>query len=375
MGSADIGNVGKLLELFELEEDYTESELKLAYRDLVQVWHPDKFTHNDRLKERAEAKIKEINSAYSDLTSFLSSRRSPARKPLASEPGKTPYWPENGSPSFIKSVFHASDFTVQSNVAFAHALKLAVCARSRLNLLHVSTDREGRGISEFPKVRNTLSRWGVLNDACSSRDLKEEGFRYQKVIGYHDSPVASILHFLDEHPADITVLATHQRKGAQRMIHSSVAETVSRDSDGLTLFITESGNGFVSVDSGAVSLRRVLIPVDSNPQPAKALTAAVKLADTLGVEQCDFEILYVGESSGMPDLDIPASKWSWRKTSAQGGIIGTILNTASNFNADLIVMATAGHKGFLDALRGSTTEQVVRNSLCPLLAVPVTYRF
>jgi len=36
------------------------------------------------------------------------------------------------------------------------------------------------------------------------------------------------------------------------------------------------------------------------------------------------------------------------------------------------VMSTAGHEGFLDALRGSVTEQVLRHSPCPLLAVPTT---
>jgi nucleotide-binding universal stress UspA family protein len=33
-------------------------------------------------------------------------------------------------------------------------------------------------------------------------------------------------------------------------------------------------------------------------------------------------------------------------------------------------MATAGRDGFLDALRGSTTEQVVREAPCPVLALP-----
>ena len=38
--------------------------------------------------------------------------------------------------------------------------------------------------------------------------------------------------------------------------------------------------------------------------------------------------------------------------------------------ADLIVMATEGHQGFLDAIRGSTTERVLRQAPCPVLAVP-----
>jgi nucleotide-binding universal stress UspA family protein len=33
-------------------------------------------------------------------------------------------------------------------------------------------------------------------------------------------------------------------------------------------------------------------------------------------------------------------------------------------------MSTNGHNGFLDALCGSITEQVLRDAHCPLLAVP-----
>jgi nucleotide-binding universal stress UspA family protein len=36
----------------------------------------------------------------------------------------------------------------------------------------------------------------------------------------------------------------------------------------------------------------------------------------------------------------------------------------------LIVIATAGREGILDALRGSVTEQVLRRAPCPVLAAP-----
>ena len=35
-----------------------------------------------------------------------------------------------------------------------------------------------------------------------------------------------------------------------------------------------------------------------------------------------------------------------------------------------LVLATQGHQDFLDALRGNTTERVVRGARCPVLAVP-----
>ena len=47
-----------------------------------------------------------------------------------------------------------------------------------------------------------------------------------------------------------------------------------------------------------------------------------------------------------------------------------ILAEAGESSADLIVMATDGRDGVLDAFRGSFTEQVVRRAPCPVLAVP-----
>jgi hypothetical protein len=43
-------------------------EIKTAYVDLVKVWHPDRFQHEcDRLRQRAELKLKTINEAYGKL--------------------------------------------------------------------------------------------------------------------------------------------------------------------------------------------------------------------------------------------------------------------------------------------------------------------
>jgi nucleotide-binding universal stress UspA family protein len=54
--------------------------------------------------------------------------------------------------------------------------------------------------------------------------------------------------------------------------------------------------------------------------------------------------------------------------------VDEIVAAADTWAADLIVMATAGHSGVLDALRGSTTERVLRRARCPVLAVPAGSR-
>jgi DnaJ domain len=57
------------LRILELNTGATEKEIKDAYLILVKVWHPDRFQADNALKKAAEAKLKEINSAYSLLTS------------------------------------------------------------------------------------------------------------------------------------------------------------------------------------------------------------------------------------------------------------------------------------------------------------------
>ena len=62
---------------------------------------------------------------------------------------------------------------------------------------------------------------------------------------------------------------------------------------------------------------------------------------------------------------------NWIIDNRAGDVVQEILAEAEKM-VDLIIMSTAGHDGFLDALRGSVTQQVLRAAPCPLLAVPTT---
>lgn len=42
-------------------------ELRRAYRGLVRVWHPDRFSHDPELQRRAQERLKAINESYSRL--------------------------------------------------------------------------------------------------------------------------------------------------------------------------------------------------------------------------------------------------------------------------------------------------------------------
>jgi curved DNA-binding protein CbpA len=57
------------LQVLGLEAKATGEEIRAAHRLLVQVWHPDRFQANAKLKAAAEEKLKAINRAHNFLTS------------------------------------------------------------------------------------------------------------------------------------------------------------------------------------------------------------------------------------------------------------------------------------------------------------------
>ncbi len=64
------------LDVLALGPGATAAEIKEAYRDLVKVWHPDRFGTDSRLRQKAEEKLQQINAAYHVLQSQSGSKRS-----------------------------------------------------------------------------------------------------------------------------------------------------------------------------------------------------------------------------------------------------------------------------------------------------------
>jgi len=86
-------------------------------------------------------------------------------------------------------------------------------------------------------------------------------------------------------------------------------------------------------------------------------------------------VLHVGTSNTMPALRFPEiDGWTWQKELRSGEVIEGIVKAAKDFDADLIVMATDGRNGFLDGLRGSHSERILRYGVAPLLTIPVGSR-
>jgi nucleotide-binding universal stress UspA family protein len=212
----------------------------------------------------------------------------------------------------------------------------------------------------------------MLPPGSSKAAVAALGLSVEKILAPSGKPVVKILHHLDRRPADLIVLATHQRSGRARWMYEAVAEPVARASHAMTLFVPPATSGFVGYENGQISLQRILIPVDRVPAPASALRAAAALCECLGLAHVAFTVLHVGSRKSVPKVDPPVREGArWRLLAREGDVVEEILRAVEENGVELVIMATQGHKGFIDALRGSTTERIVRSATCPVLAVPV----
>jgi nucleotide-binding universal stress UspA family protein len=243
-----------------------------------------------------------------------------------------------------------------------------------LHMLHVSGESDVPW-DDFPGVRDTLQRWGLIPADSPRSAVTSLGIEVRKVVRRSGDAVKASLSFLARHPADVIVLAVHQREGRARWFQKSVAEPISRGAGQITLFVPHGVQGFVSRATGEVSLRNVLIPVTHKPHPQPAVDAAARFVRNLQLAAGTFTVLHVGEADSAPKVQCPSvSGWTWNRMNTAGDPVDRILQVATDISADLIVMSTDGPDGFLDGLRGTTSARVLNKAHCPIASLPVGAR-
>jgi nucleotide-binding universal stress UspA family protein len=274
----------------------------------------------------------------------------------------------------LSYLVHPTDFTAQGEVAFAHALRLALAVKGHLCVVHAESlaADDDPDWGAFPGVRAMLSRWGLLApDAPRSAVAEQLGLRMAQAIASATDPARALGHFFEENRCGLLVLATHARDGLARLLHSSIAEPLARRAQVPTLFLPLGARGFVDTGTGAARLGNVLLPVDLATPSRVAVSLALRMADALGCEDAVAHLLHVGPPGEAPAVAAdPRHEARLRRVAAEGAVVPAILETAARVEADLIVMATRGHDSLLDALRGSTTEQVLHQAGRTVLAVP-----
>ena len=269
----------------------------------------------------------------------------------------------------FRSIVHPTDFSDLSMNAFAHALKIALITRGRLDIIHIASKHDHDADTIPPRVRHVLCLWGLAQENEPPTSVGERlNIRVSKIELPPQDAADGILNYLGAHPTELVVLATQGRDGVMHWLKGSVAETIALESRTPTLFLNPAARGFLDEWTGGVQLNRVLVPVGHDPEPRSQLRVITEFVQLFG--QPELRLMHVGtRPPSIPD-EYRTPSMGDGGVLRSGNPVDAILKEASLWGADLIAMASAGHQDLKDAISGSTSERVIRHAPCAVLKVP-----
>jgi nucleotide-binding universal stress UspA family protein len=271
------------------------------------------------------------------------------------------------------------DGSAQAAVALPLARAVARQTGAALRLLRVvpptQADPEDRQRGE---ARANLARIAI--------ELAAGGGEVDTAVRRSGHPGAEIVREAEHWPADLIVMATHGRSGLARALNGSVAQRVVSDSPVPVLLLRPGGHR-------VAHLTTLLVPVDGTPEGARALGAALPLAQETGARIVLLQVVvpfvqrYFDESLAVDPMwdeealtsargyvETLAGRLRQAGVSAQGRvsrgpISQEIVGAAGEVGADVIVMSTHALTGAARTLLGSIADEVVRTAPQPVLLV------
>lgn len=259
-----------------------------------------------------------------------------------------------------KILLTPTGLSANDEVVHAHAVRIAISLGARLEVFHVEPpfgDDEWRWA--LPDAAALIERWNLppsdgfvvrVRDAMVEDEAVDDTLVSEVArVG----PVLLVLSAVDGHGGLLHVL-----RGAAAAANVPV------------LLVPPSG-GLVDPATGATTLSRIVVPVDAHPNPHQALLWAAALARALGGAEGELVTLHVGAGPvPLEPTQLPVG-WVRRDLVRAGDALTEITALAEGLPADLVIVPTEGRRGWLDEVRGSTTERLVPRLATPVLVVPL----
>lgn len=264
-----------------------------------------------------------------------------------------------------KKILAAFDFSDSSRLSWKHAAALAAGCGAALEAVYVEPWQSG--VDLMPPAGLNASRIRTLR--AKIRAIVGEG---PKITVLEGDPARTILNHAARTKPDLIVVGTHGRKGLQRLLLGSTAESVVRGAPVPVL-----------VARGPVRrVRTMLAPVNFTPYSDYGFSYAAGAAAVLSAKVTALHVTGDPIWDGNPRLRLSAliRKLPARVLEAcrpellqsAGDPVAGILKAAKGH--DWLVLVAHEKSVVKDAFFGTTVERVLRRSPVPVLSVPAPRR-
>jgi nucleotide-binding universal stress UspA family protein len=287
----------------------------------------------------------------------------------------------------VTTILVPLDGSALAERALPYAAALARAAGDGLRLVRACPGispaylSSGAAVRLAEAAREREQRAAADEMAAAVERLGAAGVRAEAAVR-HDAPADAILAEAEASGAGLTIMSTHGRGGASRLLHGSVADEVLRRAALPVLMVPPTARPWP-----ADGPSRVLVALDGSALAEAGLAAAERLARPFGAELLLLRVVdppggigenaFVGQGLGGARryLDrlrrrIRAGGLAIRTERRVGPAAATIAAAARERGADAIALGTRGRGGLTRLVLGSTAEAVLRRASVPLLLVP-----
>ena len=277
----------------------------------------------------------------------------------------------------IRNVLIATDFSAYSNQALDIGLKLAKEHRAEAYVVLVVPSDEFMiaGPEAYVAARDAARRdLESLKLELKNTASYVEGSDYHLYLLEGDVPT-SIMNFAQQKRIDLIVMGTHGRGGLGKALLGSVAESVFRGSTIPVMTIGPHAKHAVQ----ALAPKNILVAADFTPASERAARYAAGMASEYGSSLTLLHVLNPKEMSHVPDqprvvqeieaklaaLLGPGLSISFASRVETGRIVPTILQTAREIGADLVVMGVRPSLPALSRFMWPNAYEIVRELPVP----------
>ena len=249
---------------------------------------------------------------------------------------------------------------------FIHALSLVYASKGELEVIDV---RKKSQKHENVSIRKALEQWGALPCGSKREDVGKLGIKIKKIIKEGGSK-KEIGKRLRRHFHDICVIGLKRQKSIGGLFGQDLAEYLVQYFRQTTLYIPSGVKPFVNENTGSISLKNVIMPVAEDPSPEPSFKILQRMLQIFPDQSPQVHGIHIGEI--FPYISAASLEGlSWKEVLMPEGIHQSIISVARQEDADLIIMSTNGRDTLSQKIVGSVTEQVLRDTPCPVLAVAV----
>lgn len=281
--------------------------------------------------------------------------------------------------SSIRRILCPTDLTPASDTAVAHACLIAETFDAELTLYH-SLD--------LRRIARTLAHDAPMSEAIRRAELAAQRHLEARAAGTSALTRVTVDYGLSPHQAvaaavaarrpDLTVMATHGRKGIAHLVMGSVAESAIEEGGRPILCVRGRHHG------PALDYRRILVPTDLRSRGAFPIAST--LAARFHAEVVALHLVPFGRASlsGLPQaLHVPVPEDAEVVRFMQAEFEGipvrarvelgpgweSIPTIAAEEDCDLVVLSTHRHDSLADSVLGSRAERIAAVSPCPVIVV------